>query len=821
MIARFSFWRRFYSLAWVGPLAPLCLLACLLAGPAGADVWRFAVIGETRGDGPNTPDNRWVNTPALTAMATAISNDRAELVLVTGDLIYGDPISPSGTNMAVQYAEWINAMAPVYQAGIAVYPIRGAHETAGDSTLGTAFLTAFPDTPNNGPTGEIGLTYSFTHRNAFFVALDQHHTEHTVNQAWLTDQWALNTRSLVFTFGNEPAVQVNDPNCLAVNREARDVFVNSLTDAGSLFYFCGQDHFYDHASVTAPNGRTFRQLVVGAGGAPATAWSGVYGVDFGESNIAVNIRHIGYTNGYCLVTVSNFNVTVEWKGSSDLITWQTLDVSRYILPNPAVRRINDYDGDSKSDLAIYDEAIGNWTVLFSSKLFASGMQPILGGSGRRAAPGDYDGDGKTDIAVMNKTGEWWMLLSGSSNSPVSNNFGILGAGPVSADYDGDGMTDLAYYEKASGTWGILYSESGQAVTAQWGGPGLVPASADFDGDEKADPCLYQESTGYWYVLLSGNRYQLASASWGQPGYEATPADYDNDGRADPCVYNKTTGEWQVLLSGGGYTNSAFFTWGNAEYKPVPGDYDGDERVDPLVYADSIPRWAVMLSGSKYAGAELSFGGTNWTAVKSLWREDLVFLAFGDSITYGYGSSGDGPATGYPKLVETRLKQDYDGYFSSINQGNPGEDTFQGLDRFAQTLDETNPDLVLLMEGTNDEVDDVPFDQTEENLSNMIRIALDRGIPVIIATIPPVIANEYYNRSQQMANIMAFNPRIYAIAANFNIPVARVFEAITAVPGWESRLMDQPSANHPNDAGYHIVRDAFYAHIAAGLDAGQF
>ena len=164
---------------------------------------------------------------------------------------------------------------------------------------------------------------------------------------------------------------------------------------------------------------------------------------------------------------------------------------------------------------------------------------------------------------------------------------------------------------------------------------------------------------------------------------------------------------------------------------------------------------------------------------------------------------------------------YDGYFSSINKGRDGEDTYQGFERFAQTLDATQPNLVLLMEGTNDHVDNIPFDQIEENLSNMIRIALGRGIPVIIATIPPVISNEYYNRSAQMANIMAFNPRIYAIAATFNIPVARVFEAITAVPGWESKLMDQPSANHPNAAGYQIVRDAFYTPVSAGLNAGQY
>ena len=596
--------------------------AFLVASPALAGVWRFAVIGDTRGDGPNTPANPWVNTPVLTAMATAISNDSPELVLVTGDLIYGDPVTPSGTNMAVQYAVWTNAMAPVYKAGIPVYPVRGNHEASGDSTAGAAFLTAFTNTPRNGPTGEEGLTYSFTHKNAFFAALDQYRTAHTVNQAWLTNQLALNTRALVFTFGHEPAVQVADTNCLAINRTARNAFINSLTDAGGLLYFCGYDHFYDHAIVTAPNGRTFRQLVVGSGGAPYYSWSGVYGMDFGEGDMAANVRHIGYTNGYCLVTVSNFTVTMEWKGSADLITWRTLDTVQYILPNPAVRRINDYDGDSKFDPAIYDETNGSWTVLFSSQNYATGTLPMLGSIGWRPAPGDYDGDGKTDIAVMSRTGTWWMLLSDSAYQPVVINFGVTGAGPatdigpVSADYDGDGITDLAYYEKASGTWGILFSDSGQAVTVQWGGSGFIPAPADFDGDGKADPCLYQESTGAWYILLSGSGYQEVSAIWGEAGHQAVPADYDNDGRADPCVYNRITGEWQVLLSGSDYT-PVFCIWGNADYKPVPGDYDGDGLADPMVYADSMADWAILLSRQGYTDIGLTFGGTNWAAVKSL------------------------------------------------------------------------------------------------------------------------------------------------------------------------------------------------------------
>ncbi|MBI2440964.1 MAG: metallophosphoesterase [Lentisphaerae bacterium] len=797
------------------------LAVFLLANPAPAGVWRFAVIGDTRGDNTNTPSAPWVNTDVLAAQATAITNDQAELVLVTGDLIYG-VASSNDTNLATQYAVWTNALAPVYAAGIPVYPVRGNHETYGDDTTGTAYLAAFSNSlPVNGPTDELGLTYSFTHKNAFFAALDQYRNAHQVNQDWLTNQLALNTKPHVFTFGHEPAVQMYHSDILAQNPAARDAFLNSLHAAGSRLYFCGHDHFYNHAIVSTTNGGTIRQVVVGSGGAPFYDWDGAYGADFGETNMAVKVRHIGFTNGYCLVTVSNLVVTLEWKGSANLTTWQTFDTYQYSLTNRSMQRVNDYDGDSKADPAIYEEAAGNWTVLFSSLNYTSGLQPVLGSTGWRPAPGDYDGDGKTDPAVMSKTGTWWIMLSGSAHTIAATNLSVTNAGPVCADYDGDGLTDPAYYRKASRTWGVLLSDSSyQAVTVTWGASNFIPLVADFDGDGKADPSLYDESSGEWRTLLSGSGYLDVSATFGGPGYEAVPADFDNDARTDLCIYNKTNGLWQALLSASGYA-AASGAWGSAAYKPVPGDYDGDGRADPMVHAATLTNWMVMLSGSGYQGAEMFFGGTNDAAVKPLWREDLVFLAFGDSITYGGGSSNDGPATGYPKLLEDKLKQYFDGYFLSINRGNPGEDTYDGFERFVETLDTTDPDLILLMEGTNDHFYGNPFDEIEENLRNMVSTALARGIPVIIATIPPVISNNYRDRSEQAARIAAFNPRIYSIASDFNIRVAPVYEAITAVPGWESSLMDQPSANHPNDAGYAVVRDAFYAPVTTGLNSGEY
>ena len=110
-----------------------CLIFLLIAGLAGggyADSWRFVAVGDSRGGGSGLNE---VNTNILHDIAHAITNDGAELVIFNGDLIQGLP----ATEWAFRY--WTNAMAPVYEAGIAVYPVRGNHD------MGTAGASAHAD----------------------------------------------------------------------------------------------------------------------------------------------------------------------------------------------------------------------------------------------------------------------------------------------------------------------------------------------------------------------------------------------------------------------------------------------------------------------------------------------------------------------------------------------------------------------------------------------------------------------------------------------------------------------------------------------------
>lgn len=107
-------------------------------------------------------------------------------------------------------------------------------------------------------------------------------------------------------------------------------------------------------------------------------------------------------------------------------------------------------------------------------------------------------------------------------------------------------------------------------------------------------------------------------------------------------------------------------------------------------------------------------------------EQAVILAFGDSLTAGYGAT---PDTSYPSVLDRSISQ------KVINAGISGETTTRGLARFQQVLDEYQPDLVILMEGGNDILRNQDLSVTKRNLSKMIETARSRQIQVILIAVP--------------------------------------------------------------------------------------
>jgi hypothetical protein len=79
----------------------------------------------------------------------------------------------------------------------------------------------------------------------------------------------------------------------------------------------------------------------------------------------------------------------------------------------------DYDGDDRIDIAVYRPSTGVWYIQPSHHdCYALGGCPFVsvqwGQDGDVPVPGDYDGDGRTDIAVWRPSnGMWWILFAAS------------------------------------------------------------------------------------------------------------------------------------------------------------------------------------------------------------------------------------------------------------------------------------------------------------------------------------------------------------------------------------------------------------------------
>ncbi len=241
----------------------------------------------------------------------------------------------------------------------------------------------------------------------------------------------------------------------------------------------------------------------------------------------------------------------------------TLQLYPFHTETPAGKSTGDYDGDGKSDLAIYRN--GYWSIYLMTRSLLFYNEGVWGGAGWTPVAGDYDGDGKADLAVYRDG--YWSIYS-LANGIILNNAGIWGGAgstPVPGDYDGDGKTDLAVYH--NGYWSIYSLANGIILyeAGVWGGAGWTPVSGDFDGDGKSDLAVY--NNGYWsiYSLANGIIFYEAGV-WGGAGWPPVPGDYDGDGKADLAVYNN--GYWSIYSRANGVIFYEAGVWGGAGWVPV-------------------------------------------------------------------------------------------------------------------------------------------------------------------------------------------------------------------------------------------------------------
>ena len=198
-------------------------------------------------------------------------------------------------------------------------------------------------------------------------------------------------------------------------------------------------------------------------------------------------------------------------------------------------------------------------------------------------------------------------------------------------------------------------------------------------------------------------------------------------------------------------------------------------------------------------------------------QELRFLAFGDSITEGYGDTSN-PGGGYPPRLQRWLRQQ--GYDAIVeNHGVGGETTSSGLSRIDSVLAEGG-DFLLLMEGTNDISQRVGIESIRFNLDEMASRAEALGMVAVHASVIPRVPTAPADASNSATSALAL--AIRTMGEELHRAVADQFTLFEGLPDlFENYYYYDPEVidivGHPNTDGYIEIGGLFLETLLPLLD----
>ena len=181
-------------------------------------------------------------------------------------------------------------------------------------------------------------------------------------------------------------------------------------------------------------------------------------------------------------------------------------------------------------------------------------------------------------------------------------------------------------------------------------------------------------------------------------------------------------------------------------------------------------------------------GVGVAATSATAERELVVVAFGDSLTAGYGL----PASdAFPVRLETALRK-AGVRVRGINSGVSGETTAGGRARLDWVLSDM-PDAVIVELGANDALRGIDPAEAAGNLNAILEKLKKRNVRVLLAGMlaPPNLGERYAK---------AFNSIYPDLAAAHDVMLYPFFlDGVAAEPH-----LNQPDGMHPNADGVAVI-----------------
>lgn len=183
---------------------------------------------------------------------------------------------------------------------------------------------------------------------------------------------------------------------------------------------------------------------------------------------------------------------------------------------------------------------------------------------------------------------------------------------------------------------------------------------------------------------------------------------------------------------------------------------------------------------------------SYSSLASAGHGAVKILILGDSLSAAYNIPVD---KGWAHLFSDNIRSSFP-QTSVINASISGETTFGGLQRLNSLLQIHAPTHLIIELGGNDGLRGLNFEQTTDNLRQMVTLASENGITVLLVGVrmPPNFGAAYNARFQQIFDTVAAEYPVHYLA-RFLDGVAAGDPALMQADGIHPTAAAQPLLAH--------------------------